>query len=270
MTLQLRSLLKRIQKLERRQQRVRTTNVIGRGESWGRLCSNYLALPSLRGFWPMSSVSNSSFPRDLSTQGRTLTNINVSLFGQNVLVPYVTLNGTTQYLTRGDEVGLDITGTEAYVHPAYRGLTMGGWFFVDTSPGVSGAGLFSKDDAPANRSYGLLVEDADTIRFHVSNNGAAIVSVSSISSAPLATWIFCVGRFDPSTEIAVYLNDEKTPNVAAIPASIFNGNAPLEVGRYDLGAYLDGGASMLFLCAAMLTDDSILALYRNTKRAFGV
>lgn len=101
--------------------------------AWKSVISQFLALPVLRGFWPMSAVSHTAADqaRDISGNGNHLTNNNVSTFGyeSTSLIPQVSFNGTTQYLSRADAGGgdwADIIGTETYVGAAKRGLTSGG------------------------------------------------------------------------------------------------------------------------------------------------
>ncbi|NJO31403.1 MAG: hypothetical protein HC874_30490 [Richelia sp. SL_2_1] len=75
----------------------------------------------------MSSVQRSTGNvYDLSGQGRTLTYNGNPTFNYTGLVPYVSLDGTGDFLSRADETDLDILGTETIYNSAVRGLTLGG------------------------------------------------------------------------------------------------------------------------------------------------
>jgi hypothetical protein len=176
------------------------------------------------------------------------------------------------YLWRADEAGLDILGTESYVDSAYRGLTFGGWFYHH---GVAATqGLASKWTAAGNQRAYLLefLLGVGAYRLEISNNGiAAVVVTDAVVGLPsVDTWYFVVGRFDPSTEIAIFVNNNKTTNVAAIPAALFNSSAQFQIGAFEAGMnLLNGRVSMCFLCAAMLSDSIIGALWHQTRNMFG-
>jgi len=66
--------------------------------------SMLLALPALRGCWPMSSVRYASTSRatDISGQDNHLTSVNTVDFGYDNFIPYAEFDGTNQYLYRSD------------------------------------------------------------------------------------------------------------------------------------------------------------------------
>jgi hypothetical protein len=197
--------------------------------AWKSVCSMFLALPGLRGFWPMSSFDDGGDAYDLSGQGRTLTYNGDPDYGYWDLRPYIDLDGTGDYLDRADEAGLDITGAETFVTGARQGLTMGGWFQFDELTVANNKGLMSKWVSGTNdRSYLLYHEAAgDTILFGVSGNGiAGVFSPASIIPAAATTWYFCVGRYDTtSADVDCFINNTWYSNAGAGPASIFSGIA---------------------------------------------
>lgn len=236
-------------------------------------CALHQAIPGLRGFWPLSSVDNTGAAYDLSGQTRTLTYNGNPAYGISGLAPYCDFDGTGDYLSRADEAGLDILGTETIFPTALRGLTFGGWFQIDTLAGGTD-GLIGKwnDNAVNQRSYLLdFNTTTNVIRFQLSTDGTAIVSVSSAAVAA-ATWLHCIARFDPSTELALWVNGVKTTNLVAIPASVFNSTAQLNIGAYSNGAsgLLEGWASMCFLSSAFLPDVWAGVLFEQTRALYGV
>lgn len=222
--------------------------------------SPFLDLPELRGFWPMSSFDNNGAAYDLSGQGRTLTNINGAARGVfGGLIPYVAFNGTTQYLSRADEAGLQIAGA----------LTFGGWFLTTSTARQL---LISKSDGSTpGTNYWLEVNNG--VVSHYISTGAAFTIVSSAAGAmPVSSWVFCVGRFTPSAEGAVFTNGVKVTTGAGIPASLPNSAQPLNIGSYGAGSgiFLAGNAALGFLCAAALSDALIGAAFQATRSLFGV
>lgn len=237
--------------------------------AWVNAISAGLMLPALRAFWPMSSADESGNALDLSGQGRTLSYNGNPAYSAVGLAPFLNLDGAGDYLSRADEAGLDITGTETTVGAALRGLTILGWFEADAFGAA--AGLMGKWAAAGNRSYLLYKLAADTPRFSVSGDGTAEVAVTA-ASAMTAAWYCIAGRFTPSTELALFVNGVKTTNLAGVPASIYSGNASFTIGGYDspVANFLDGRPSLCALCAAALPDCFVNAFYEQTRALYGV
>lgn len=222
--------------------------------------SGILALPQLRGFWPMSSVDESKNVYDLSGQGRTLSPQTNPSFGTEGLTPYLLLNGS-HYLDRADEAGLDITGA----------LTLGGWFWRDG--GGANQGLITKAIVSGDqRSYSFLLDSDDRVLLGISTDGTSANQTFFTGSAtPLGEWFFAAAKFIPSSEVALWLNGTKTNHTSSIPASIFNSTAQLMVGSVftTSGNLLDGRVALPFICAAALTDRTITNIYEATRILFG-
>lgn len=237
--------------------------------AWSHACATFLALPMLRGFWPMSSVNESGNAYDLSEQGRTLTYNGNPLYDYDGLAPYIDFDGTGDYLSRADEAGLDITGTETYV--ANPGLTMGGWFALDDPTPAAESDLFTKLGAVGNYSYRLVVLSTGAIYMQISDDGTNFDTASSGAGGMPTGWAFIVGRFNPSTTVDLDVNGTQYTQAAGVGASIFSGNGPLNISGFNNGSFLMAGwASMCFLCASYLSDDLVNALFAQTRALFGV
>jgi len=237
--------------------------------AWSHACSTFFSLPMLRGFWSMSSVNENGDVYALSGQSRTLTYNGNPTFNFAGLIPYIDLDGVGDYLSRADEAGLDILGSETYVAAAIRGLTLGGWFYWAVLPGVQNYQI-AKDDT-VNRSYRLEVQGfvANTPDFTVWPGPVFMNSGITIN----AGWNFLVGIYDqPSQTLFIYQNGTLVSGVVgAAPAALTNSNAPLTIGASGApGAYMTGRASMCFLCAASLSQGILDALYAQTRALFGV
>jgi len=243
--------------------------------AWRTACSMFQALPGLRGFWPMSAGGANAY--DQSGNARTLTYAGNPVYGSGVafsggLTPWINFDGAGDYLTRADEGGLDILGTEAYID--VPGLTLGGWFYPTDI--TTTRYLMSKWNPAANRSYALIAAGAvanDPMIFQISDDGTNSDSVSSTSGYSADTWQFMAGRYNDAltgAELAVWLNDEQD-TAATARNSIFNSSAPFNISGYNNGNSLFAGyASMCFLCTAALHDSVVWAIYQHTRALFGV
>jgi len=243
----------------------------------------YWSLGGLRALWPMGSVDYQAAPQaaDVAGFGYHLDNINGAQFGYERAAPYVNLNGVNQYLRRLDGGAgnwADILGTEAYISPADRGLTLGGWFRFDRL--TNHEMLCGKSTAAAGTSsYHLVfrgVLAGDPVRMEVST-GAAFVTATVSPGIAATSWTFVAGRYDPGTEVKVYVGiGDASPlqtgtQAAGVPAALPDTGTSFTVGSYQGGlSYLDGFAAYVFLCATQLEDDMITALYSQTRALFGV
>lgn len=251
--------------------------------AWSRACSMYLALPGLRAFWPMSRICFTVAQRAPDISGGILSNDlaanNVPTFGYDSLAPYIEFDGVNQYLSRADGGAAnwaDITGTEAYIVAAQRGLTLGGWFRFNAAAGANQEMLMAKDagGGAGTYSYRLRRNNAaggGRIAFFVASGGV-LTNVGNVTLVPSATtWYFIVGRFEPSTAMTVFVNDTSDQNLVAIPAAIDDSTAAFTIGaRAVPDQYFPGRASMCFLCAAQLSDAIILSLFEQTRALYGV
>lgn len=251
------------------ERQVSALSTIESGFTMGDVIGTLQMFPELRGLWPFSSVNESGNAYDLSGQGRILTNNGPAprAFGNNI-VPYASLNGSTQYFSRGDEAGLDITGA----------LTIGGWFYPTsfTAPVSANTCVAKSSNAAPNFGYLLdFVTEAGPVtksRFFVSSNGTANTQVSSASPVTAAAWYCLAGRFTPSTELALFTNNIKAVNTTSIPASLVNNGQPLTVGVLGAGVgnWLTGYSTLCFLCAGLVPDSLLARFFEVSRGFFGV
>lgn len=247
------------------------------GESPGSILSEYLSLLGLRGFWPMSSINESGNIIDLSGQERHLTKSGASAtlaISDTITkgIPYG-LYSTDNYLYRADEAGLDILGTESYIHSSFRGLTCGCLVRVTTTPPSADVGIFGKYYATGNqRSYLLYRSNSsDKFRFGISNDGTAFPGIDSSLAYTIGKWNFLVGRFDPSTELAIFHNGVWSRNTTSIPSAIYASTARLELGSFsngNSGTTWSHNGAFYFLTASYLSDSLIEKLYSKTIALF--
>lgn len=233
------------------------------GPTLGECYGMFQGLPALRGFWPVSSVDQTGAVYDLSEQNRTLSNQGGPAYSVwNDLIPYYDLNGTTQYLNRADEAGLDVTGN----------LTTGGWFWTDDLTAAQGLSVKGDGVTAANTNWELFFRGdvaGDPVQLNVSS-GAGTTTINSTNTPGSGVWFFAVGRYTPSTELAVNLNGIWTRNTTAIPASINNSTAMFALGSRNAAVLLNGRVCLGFLCAWALSDDLVSTLFNRTRPLFGV
>lgn len=231
--------------------------------AWGNLVSNYLLLRNLRLFVPFTSVDENGDAYDLSGQGRVLNNNNAITYASTSIMTYANLvKASSQFFNRPDEAGLDITGQ----------LTIGGWFWFNALGAQEGFVGKYNTNGVNQRVYLLYKTNVEAMRFIVSSNGTATTTVTSTVTGVNNNWYFMVGRYTPSTELAVWVNGTKTTNLVAIPASLSNQASSFWVGQDGSagGSYLGGRAALVFLCATALEDCFINALFWHSAPWFGV
>jgi len=241
--------------------------------SLGNAMNAYQTLLGLRGFWPMSSIDGSGNVVDQSSVGLTLTRTGNPYYWYDNEAPAIYLDGSGDYLIRAVGAPTSITGTEAYIYSPQRGLTFGGWFKPSVTTGLW-RGLISKyqEWGTGHRSYLLALGEGGTFHCYISSNGTSTVSVTG-SAAAVNTWQFVVGRYMPSTSLAIFVNRQLATQYSGIPTSLYASEADFIIGGYTGGSpgYVlpfHGSASLCFLCAAALSDDTIYSLYEMTWRFF--
>jgi hypothetical protein len=250
--------------------------------AWKSCVSALMGLPALRAAWTMSSIGPvaTDFCRDVSGGGNHLINNSLNVqFGYDDLIPsaYFVAASANDYLYRADGgVGqwADIIGTETYIPSTQRGLTFGGWFYVDSDTGSTQVLIGKVSGGGANRSYQINVNTATLLPAF----NTALVAVEYVvtgtagttGAVPLDTWSFLCARFDPSTEMRIWLNNNSNV-LLVVPATINDTGADFTIGATAVpGNWFDGRASLCFLCAAALSDSIILQFYHQTRAMYGV
>ena len=218
----------------------------------------FLALPGLRGFWPMSVFDSSGNAQDVSGHGHHLTYNGDPKYGHDGLLPYIDLDGTGDYLSIADDADFDISGSESYVDNP--GLTVGCLF--NASATASSYALIAKYGAEGNRSFALYA--AGSVRLYISDDGTNVDSVATAYGFLADQWYLAIARFDDSdtgSELKAWING--VPNTAATSRnSIYDSTADFTVGAVAGGSDLfPGNISLAFVCAYALPDDTIDGLY---------
>lgn len=239
--------------------------------------SVFLGIPGLVGFWPMSSVYRSTGNvADISGQGRTLTysgnpTFDVVTAGYGVQ-PCIILDGTGDYLSRADETDLDILGTETF--NVNKGCSIGGWFRFDSAAGSTEFVIGKRDAATYNQlSYYVQREADGTVKFEITPTGAVpTTNVSSTATPAQNEWFFLCGRFSPSTELSIFVNEGEDVNTTSIPASIFNSTSSFSIGAIVPPAsfHMTGRAALCFLSHNYISDTVVSTLFRQSRNYFGV
>lgn len=158
----------------------------------------------------------------------------------------------------------NIDGTETWIEANIRGLSFGCWVHAVSLPNSNNA-LLSKDGGATDRQYGAYETSGNTFNFYVSDTGADLTS-AQVGGVQTGTWQFCAGRWIPSVEVAVFLENVKVVNTTAVPASLYSSTQNFEVGRF-FGADSSVGDFRfrdLFVCAAALTDEQFRIVRAST------
>lgn len=215
----------------------------------------FINLPGLRGYWPMSTVDFLGNAKDHSAASSDLARSGSPTFGYdgNSFIQC----GVGNDFLQGSTSAQDVTGIEAWMDVAVRGLTWGCWVKVDTQPAVLDGLMGIWPGTPQN-AYTMYFDSSNRVVCGITTDGITSVAATSPVQA-VSQWMFVVGRFTPSAEIAVFTNTTKTANTTSVPASIFNSTGIFEIGRL-LGLntrILHGKIRDAFLCASVLSDSLI-------------
>lgn len=154
---------------------------------------------------------------------------NADYFATDYGGPYVDFDGSTEQIGIADAAWQE-TGTEEYFV----------WMWCNPASVAATMTICAKYDINANNCSWRLILDPTTpsFRFVVNATGNAVndVVVTSTLTAVVDTWYFVAGYFLPSTLLRAFVGAATDAtltidsNVAAIPASLFNGSAPLAIG----------------------------------------
>lgn len=173
--------------------------------------------------------------------------------GNYGMAPYIAYNGSTNYSHRA-----------AGALKCLNGFTAGGWFQA-----TSGDSLMGVWSAGANQCWRLFMNGlAPTL--YVSSTGANSFSVAA-AAITAGRWTFVVGRYTPSSELAIFVDNVKVINTTSIPAALFNANAEFSIGSNSGGTeLLTGKASLCFVSHEPLADAQLTILYQIGRNLYGV
>lgn len=245
--------IRRLKTLDRQVERLETQEPAPRSAM-----SVFLHLPALRGFWPLTNTLDGTKVFDLSGSGLDLdvgSGVTLSASGKASYADFA-----TGYIQRTNETALQITGTESYV--GNPGLTLGGWFYLDT---LQLTQLIGKGSA-----YSLVYSSSSNGAYFALTSGSS--NLTPLIPLSVSTWYFVAGRFTPSTEMKIWVNTATEVKTSSIPATLNGSNTNhLTIGKDSGGSsrYLDGRAACCFLCASAVPDEMILELYQASKVLFG-
>ena len=214
----------------------------------------FVRLPGLVAYWPMG-IRTLGDVVEHGGSGIILNETGVCPTGYDGVSPYAHLGNGTNYVHSANAI-LGVTGTETFIETTLRGLTIGCWLQVDALPAVAG-GILGKFGILTNYGYALIVEGGGEITNYISANGSALTYAQS-APVSVGEWIFVTGRFDPSTEVSVFVNGVKTVNTTAIPSSCNVSTQNFEMGRSGNSAsrLLHSRTRDAFVCAAALSEDA--------------
>lgn len=184
--------------------------------------------------------------------GHNLTHEGTLDSGSYGLAPYVAYNGSTNYSHR--DASTPFKGL--------TGFTAGGWFRAGASDFLMGVW----HNTTANRVWKLYTNGgfvALTVRD--ASTAYTVADVTAIGSG----WFHVVGRYNPSTEIAIFVNGVKTTYTTSIPAALQNGASIFSIGMStSSGDWLTGRASQCFFSNEVLADGYIATVYGLSRSLY--
>lgn len=226
--------------------------------------ASYLALPSLRAFWPFTSIDESDVIKDLSAQGRDLTQNSTSVGsgGLGGHVPVISFGTAgSRYLSRADETGLNWDGLSSLTVLAWVNA---GW----TTEDFTYAPVVTKGDGNTGIEYG----------FHVRRNSRRVRVMAGSDSwlAPVALeegqWNFVGAGVHSAGVVRAFVNGSSAQDSIS-PGTLAATTDPFYVGRYDDGGsteYWQGSMALVAVAGTLLSSDAMDGVFEGTRRAFGV
>lgn len=250
-----------IRRLTALEQRARDGAVVESPVTFGDLHGAALALPGLRGWWPMNATDErgNGYVSDESGQLRSLVNNGVTFAVLNNIVRYGVFGGSHS-LSRLSEPGLEIAGA----------LTIGGWFYANSVS--SRQALIGKYGASAGQhSYLLEITAGGVLQALLSADGDNDASFTHTSAPAANTWFFAAAVFDPGVSVTIYLNNEIETITDSVPASLYGADTTFRVGgRHDGSYYLAGRASAAFIAAGAAGESLMRRFFSSSRLFFGV
>lgn len=238
--------------------------------AWKSAVASCLALPGLRGFWPMSAVGVSGQAIDLQGLGNHLTLNGNPQFSYENLIPYCQYDGTGDYHDITDAASgnaFDILGTEVFVETAERGLTIATWVYPEETGTLET--FMGKWGAAGARAFRLYLDAADQFNFEISDDGTNSDVAISVA-VTMNAWYRVVGRFRPGTFVDIFVNGVEV-NQATARAAIFNTATNFEVGARAGGTEpFQGRISLAPISVMQLSTSIITADYQQQRAMFNV
>lgn len=272
-------LLRRLNRLEKRIAALERLES-GSGNSGGYMDA-FMSLPGLVGFWPLNGFSGTTLITDLSENELHLSIASGAAIGYDAgyaAIPYMAFDSGGGVIGKADHALFDIIGTEVLLASDLRGLTLGGWFYFDAAPGsnTNGELVIGKANAVSfNTAYEIRRRHAavgGVIQFGI-GEGTGFYTEESTLEAEEGRWWFLVGRFDPSSEVAVFMNGNKDAITISVPATLQNTSDAFTIGaRGGVADPVLGGlrAALCFLCASAVPDSYLDRLFMTSRILFGV
>jgi len=214
----------------------------------------FVRLPGLQNYYPGGIRTQSGQLGEHARGGFDPPQVGTVITGYDGNA-YSHLGNGTNYFA---QIGVNgITGTETHIDSSMRGLTLGCWFSLDVAPVVRG-GVISRDGIALNRGYAFAINSSNTTEFFVSLDGSAVTTLTG-TALVLTQWHFLCARFTPGSEMATFVDGEKSTLTTSIPASIFLSTQAFEVGRHvnNNARIITGKIRDIFMCSAALSDELI-------------
>lgn len=231
-------------------------------EAWLAMRTMPLALPGVRGVWLMNQ-SQAGTIYDASSQSRHMsTNGTVAVAQLSSLLRYLVFDGSTTYLNRASESGLEITNALSVLSWSYKATAATQFPMLAKTQGFS---------ANANTSFYFVHGTSDNLNLTVTSG---TTSYSQTVTAPVGEWFFGGANYTPSTAIKVYLGTQDAwvadQNTTSIPASINAAvSTDLTIGATHGGANFAGGnIAASILINANLTEAVFRTFFEYTKAIF--
>ena len=221
-------------------------------------------LPGLASFFTMASVTQAGLPIDETGNLIPVSNGDPTFETTTQGQSYIALDGTGDYLSRNDSSDSYFPGTESFMET--NGATFIMWVYPESVTGTQN--ILSKWTAGAQEGY-LFNLSGTTLQSFISDDGSTTFT-GATGTVAINTWQRLVFRFTPSVSLDVFVNTTKSTVTAAVPASIHNSTAQIQIGASAGTDLLTGRISSLRFYRTALSDTILDSLYTASRTRYGV
>lgn len=244
------------------------------------LIGNYLALPALMGFWPISAMGATGQAIDLSGNGLHLTNSGVQFTfassNPNVSSGFLAPSSTDRFY-RADTGAFYSSFTSSYVQTALRGLTAGIWVKFQNLGGADECIIGQWDSGANDRQWMIYSNTNSAILGYFSYDGTNY-DYENITAATHGMsnyeWHFLCIQVSPyalDDFVRIWVDDYYEDSAHG-QSALHDSSANFGIGHnYSSGSptnYFEGHVAMAFLCGMNIGTTNIRRLYYRTRPAF--
>lgn len=177
--------------------------------------------------WKLDETSGTT-ASDSSGNGNTGTLVNGPVWASGKIGGGLNFDGADDYVNLGNPASLQLTGA----------MTITAWIYLN-NVNATAHRIVSKLGVSGQRGWELVLDDDpdNNLLMRISSNGTTIIDAKqAVKFDGVGRWVFVAGTYVPGTSLNIYRDGVLVAsNTASIPASQFNSNQNVNIGRGPVG-----------------------------------